>query len=88
VLLVDDRGRATPPLEIEKLDHPGADERTYFPSVSPQRIAFRIVFPARHEDGTPTIPPEAPFVVLRFTGSLGTVDLKWEFERSAAEPGD
>ena len=88
VLLVDDRGRATPPVEVEKIDRPSADERLYFPSVNTQRQTFRIVFPARHEDGTPSIPAESPFVILRFTGAAGTVDLKWEFVRTASEPGD
>ena len=88
VQLVDDRGRATAPIEIEKIERPGADERMYFPSISTQRMAFRIVFPGTHDDGTPTIPPESPFVVLRFTGALGVVDLKWEFSRSAPEPTD
>jgi hypothetical protein len=33
----------------------------------------------QHEDGYPTIPPEARFAELRFTGPEGAVNLKWEF---------
>jgi len=80
VLLVDEHGRQSPPLEIEKIQRPASPERVYFPSISPYRQAFRVVFPARHADGTPTIPEDAKYFLLRFTGALGTVDLKWEFE--------
>ncbi len=79
VLLVDDRGRMTRPVEIQPLGGGTPSERVYFPSVSPFRRAFRLVFPALHEDGQPTIPRESMFAVLRFTGPGGQLDLKWEF---------
>jgi hypothetical protein len=79
VLLLDDRGRQVRPIEIENLSKGRASQRVYFPSLSPFRRAFRLVFPAHHDDGYPTIPPEALFAVLRFTGPEGHVDLKWEF---------
>ena len=79
VLLLDYRGRQVRPVEIQKLRKPTPAERTYFPSVSPFRTAFRLVFPVAHEDGYPTIPKEALFAVLRFTGPEGQVDLKWDF---------
>jgi hypothetical protein len=79
VLLIDDRGRQVRPVEIQKIQHPTPAERTYFPSVGPFRQAFRLVFPVKHEDGYPTIPPEASFATLRFTGPEGHVDLNWEF---------
>jgi hypothetical protein len=79
VLLLDDRGRQVRPIEVQKVKRPTPAERTYFPSVSPFREAFRLVFPFTHEDGYPTIPKEALFAVLRFTGPEGQVDLKWDF---------
>jgi len=79
VLLVDEEDRQTVPLEIERLHRPSANIGAYYESVSTFRHAFRIVFPAHREDGTAIIPDDAKFVLLRFTGPLGTVDLKWEF---------
>lgn len=79
VLLMDDRGRQVRPLEIEKIRRPTPAERTYFPSMTPFRQAFRVVFPVKHEDGYPTVPPEARFVTLRFTGPEGQVNLQWDF---------
>lgn len=79
VLLIDDRGRQTRAVEIEHVQRPTPAERQYFPSISSQREAFRLVFPVQHEDGYPTLPREALFAVLRFTGAEGQVDLKWDF---------
>ena len=81
VLLLDDRGRMVRPVEIQALGGGTGSERVYFPSMSSFRRAFRLVFPAFHDDGQPTIPPEAMFAVLRFTGPEGQLDLKWEFTR-------
>lgn len=81
VLLLDDRGRQVRPVEIVHVRRPTPGERRYFPSISSQRQAFRLVFPAQHEDGLPTLPKDASFALLRFTGSEGQVDLKWEFAR-------
>lgn len=78
VLLVDEQGAQTVPIEVDKVDPTPAD-RVYFPSISPFRHAFRIVFPAFRPDGSPTIPSDARFVVLRFTGARGSVDLRWDF---------
>lgn len=78
VLLVDEQGARTVPIEVEKVD-PTAADRVYYPSISPFRHAFRIVFPAYRPDGSPTIRPDARFVILRFTGARGTVDLRWDF---------
>jgi hypothetical protein len=77
--LIDDRGRQVRPIAIESLRASSMSERVYFPSISPFRRAFRVVFPTKHEDGQPTIPREALFTVLRFTGPQGHVDLKWDF---------
>lgn len=77
VLLVDEHGRTLAPTELRRIRRPSAAEQVYFPSVSDFREAFRVVFPARREDGTPTIADSAEFVILRFTGPRGRVDLRW-----------
>lgn len=83
VLLVDEHGRQTRPIEITRIRRPGAAERVYFPSVSPQRHTYRIAFPTQHRDGTPVIGPDATYIILRFTGAEGTVDLRWDFDPDA-----
>ena len=85
VLLVDPDGRQTVPVEIQRVRRTTAIERVYFPSVSSHRQAFRIVFPARREDGTASIPEGADHFMLRFTGARGRVDLKWELEPPTSE---
>lgn len=80
VLLVDEDGRQLAPVEIERVRRPTALERAYFPSVSPFRHAFRIAFPTRRDDGRPVIGPSASSIILRFTGPLGRVDIKWKFD--------
>lgn len=77
VLLVTEDGRQTIPLEIRKVRNATAADRVYFPTVGPHRQAFRLVFPAALEDGTPTIPPDADVITLRFAGARGRVDLQW-----------
>ncbi|MFW6197670.1 MAG: bactofilin family protein [Myxococcota bacterium] len=83
VLLVDPSGEQTVPVEIEKVRKPNAAERVYFESINPFRQAFRLVFPAQRSDGSPSIPPGADEMVLRFTGALGQVDLEWSFAGSS-----
>lgn len=78
VLLLADDQRQVVPVSFERIKRPGAVERVYFPSISPQRNAFRVSFPALYEDGAPTIPAHAKVVTLRFTGPRGRVDLNWE----------
>lgn len=84
-LLVDEHGEQTSPVEIERIRRPGALEETYFPSVSVHRHTFRITFPARRRDGSPTIASNANHVILRFAGPLGMVDLQWDFAEPAAD---
>lgn len=86
VILVDDDGHQTEPIGIEFVRRPTAVEEVYFPSVHPQRNTFRIVFPARRLDGTPSIPPDARTVRLRFTGARGRVDLVWKLTEDGAPP--
>ena len=85
VLLIDQRGAQSVPVEVQKVD-PTAAEKVYFPSISPFRHAYRIVFPAFRPDGSPTIPPDADYVLLRFTGARGVVDLRWEFTAGPTAP--
>lgn len=80
VVLLDEAGAQAVPVELERIARPGARERAYFPTISPFRQTFRITFPAVREDGTPTIPAGARYIVLRFTGPEGTVDLRWDFD--------
>lgn len=88
VLLIDETGEQTVPIEVDKVDATAAD-KVYFPSISPFRHAFRIVFPAYRPDGSPTIPPDARYVLLRFTGARGAVDLRWDFTRGrTSQPAD
>ncbi|MEM1417464.1 MAG: hypothetical protein AAGH15_21385 [Myxococcota bacterium] len=85
VLLVDPEGGQTAPVEVERLRRPTAAERVYFPSVGPWRQAFRIVFPAVRADGSPSIPTDAGFVLLRLTGARGRVDLRWDLAGSSPD---
>lgn len=78
VVLVDEDGRQAEPIAIERVRRPSAAERTYFPSISSHRQAFRLIFPARRSDGTPVIPEGAEVVTLRFAGALGQLDVRWE----------
>jgi len=80
VLLIDPEGRQTVPILLERVRRPSAVDRVYFPQVDPLRETFRVTFPAVDADGRPTIPDRAPFVVLRFTGARGRVDLRWELQ--------
>lgn len=79
VLLVDLDGRQVEPVEIERVRRATAAELVYFPSISDHRQTFRVVFPAEHPDGTPTIAANAPTAILRFAGARGQVDLRWQF---------
>lgn len=88
VLLVDEDGRQSVPVDIERIRRPGASERTYFPSISVFRQTFRVAFPGTHDDGQPTIRPDARFILLRFTGPLGTIDLRWDFRAGGASAED
>lgn len=85
VLLVDPSGRHVEPVELTKITRPSADQRVYFPTISKHRHTYRMAFPATHDDGTPTIPPDAEYVLLRFASARGTVDLRWELEHAPAE---
>jgi hypothetical protein len=84
VLLIDDQGRQSRPIEVTRIRRPGAAERVYFPHVSEQRYTFRIAFPTVRPDGSPVIEPDAESVTLRFTGAEGAVDLVWRLDPNAA----
>ena len=88
VVMIGPDGRQSEPLAIERVRRPSAAERVYFPSISPHRQAFRLIFAATHEDGSPTVPPDAESVLLRFAGARGQADLRWNFTRpGTSEPG-
>lgn len=75
--LVDDKGHVSAPEKIIAIRKPGLLERTYFPYTNGWRQTFRIRFPAKTDTG-PTIADDAGFVVLRFSGPLGNLELTWE----------
>lgn len=79
VMLLDDRGRQTLPVQIDRLKRPTPAQRAYFPTATRQRRAMRIAFPVRNERGELTVPEDSLFALLRFTGPKGTVDLIWNF---------
>lgn len=78
VLLVNADGGELEPERIELVRRPGAAERVYFPTVSPYRLAFRVSFPVRDpRTGQPFLQTRHRFFLLRFSGALGAVDLRW-----------
>jgi hypothetical protein len=80
VRLIDATGNETAPTQIEAVKHPNALERRYYPYNTVWRKAFRIHFPARGNDGRPTLSPNAEWVGLRFAGAWGNTDLIWQIE--------
>ncbi len=86
VVLVDDQGRQTEPLAIERVRRPSAAERVYFPSISQHRQAFRLVFPAQRPDGTASLPADTHVVRLRFAGARGQLDVRWEMTDENGSP--
>lgn len=85
VVLVDEGGQQMEPVAIERVRRPSAAERTYFPTISSHRQAFRLIFPARRDDGSPVIPQDAEAVTLRFAGALGQLDVRWELTPPTAD---
>ncbi len=77
VRLIDDQGSETAPSDIVEVKRPGAIERTYFPYTTPWRRVFRLVFPVRRSDGSPSISPHAGQLGLRFAGAQGNDELVW-----------
>jgi hypothetical protein len=84
VRLIDDKGDETAPSTIERVQKPGALERTYFPYTSPWRQVFRIRFPRVAPDGRPTIAADARWIGLRFAGAEGNEELRWDLRGSDA----
>ncbi|MCC6644271.1 MAG: hypothetical protein IT374_01700 [Polyangiaceae bacterium] len=83
--LVDSTGNETAPLRIEAVRKPGAAEVTYFPYTTIWRQAFRVTFPVKRDDGTPTIDANSTSFGLRFAGALGHQDLTWHLEPGGAQ---
>lgn len=84
VLMIDSTGLQTEPVELTKVDRPAADLRAYFPQINRQRHTFRIAFPVRQPDGGTTIAASAEYVLLRFAGAAGIVDLRWDLDNGGA----
>jgi len=85
VLLVDPKGNHYVPLEMERVRKPTPADRAYFPSVSPFRQTFKVSFDAKGKDGLPILSDGTPYVILRFTGPEGVVDLRWDFQTASGK---
>lgn len=82
--LVNDRRMEVSPLAIEPVNRPGALERTYFPYTTPFRQVFRVRFPRRVRGASgeeELLTPTTKYFILRFSGPLGSLDLRWDVER-------
>lgn len=85
VRLIDDRGRDVGPVRIEAEHRLTAADREYFPYSTPWRQVFRIHFPRRiNENGVEIelLAPGTRWFILRFSGALGTADLRWDVSES------
>jgi hypothetical protein len=83
VRLVDDRGREFAPVRIERVRQLGASESQDYPYITPWRQLFRVYFPRESVVGEAPVAvlgPGTRAFVLRFSGALGTVDLRWDVE--------
>jgi hypothetical protein len=80
VRLVDDRGHETAPEHVTPIAKPGPVEHTYFPYASVWRKVFRIEFPVSTPSGL-SIGSDANLIALRFTGPLGSEELRWRVQR-------
>lgn len=87
VLLVDEDGRQTLPVELLRVQRPTPAQLVYFPHITPHRATFRVAFPVRRDDGTPTIRRGSSSITLRFAGARGRADLVWQL-RPDATPDD
>jgi hypothetical protein len=85
IRLIDDQGNETAPSEIQKINNPGAIERTYFPYTTPWRRAYRVRFPVARSDGRRTISRTARWFGLRFAGAQGNQQLVWLVDRERGE---
>lgn len=85
VALLDDRGREVAPTRIEPARRPSAFDQEFFPYVTPWRSVFRVYFPTRARvasgDEYEVLGPGTRYFVLRFSGPLGTLDLRWDVAR-------
>jgi hypothetical protein len=80
VRLIDDQGNETAPIEIKRIQKPGAIELTYFPYTTPWRVTHRIRFPVLTLDGRRTISERAHWLGLRFAGAQGNQQLLWQID--------
>lgn len=84
VLLVNDHQMEVPPSAIEPISRPGALERAYFPYITVWRQAFRVRFPTRTwvpgRGEVETLNGSTRFFILRFSGPLGSTDLRWDVD--------
>ena len=79
VRLVDDKGNVTAPAQIVPIRKPGVLERTYFPYTTTWRTVYRLRFPVAN-GGSPALAPDATMAGLRFSGPLGSLELRWSLQ--------
>lgn len=70
VLLVTAHGRWAH-TRLEKITHPTAVQRAYFPHAHPQRMAFLVGFP-------PVVTPEDRWFRLHVVSARGQAELEWQ----------
>jgi hypothetical protein len=85
IRLIDDRGREVHPSRVVAERRQTPADRSYFPFVTPWRQVFQLFFPRRAPgaDGTDyeVLGPDTRYFVLRFSGPLGALDLRWDVAR-------
>lgn len=87
VVLVTPDGSSAVPVAVDPVEDDRQALSGYYPSINRLRHVYRIAFPAVRADGTRTIPRDAEFVLLRFTGVKGRVDLRWNLEAESKPNG-
>jgi hypothetical protein len=86
VRLIDDRGNETAPIRVEQVLRPTAIDKAYFPYLSVWRQIFRVDFPRKKADGSPTIATNARWFALQFSGAYGQDVVTWDLVGAAPGP--
>ena len=86
VRLIDDRGNETAPIRVEQVLRPTAIDKAYFPYLSVWRQIFRVDFPRKKADGSPTIATNARWFALQFSGAYGQAVVTWGLVGAAPGP--
>lgn len=79
VRLVDDAGTELKPVNIDKVNDPGALEESYYPYTSSFRKVYRLSFPKTGKSGA-SIGKGAHWFGLRFSGVHGEKTVRWDLQ--------